>query len=108
MVPFVWSVRTTLKIGIDTRVTIGTQRLRPEKPPRTKVVLCLHLNAHFSVLASPPAKNTVPLHRSAKVKLSCFENYATGPRVMLALNTSLWLNCCVSWFAASKASVSVL
>lgn len=30
---FVWSVRTTLKIGPDGRVPIGTQRLRLEQPP---------------------------------------------------------------------------
>jgi hypothetical protein len=51
---YVWSVRTLLKIGADGRVPIGTQRLRLEKPPGTKVVLCLHPDGHHSVLAAPP------------------------------------------------------
>jgi hypothetical protein len=35
-------------------VPIATQRLRIEKPPATKVVLCLHPSGHHSVLAAPP------------------------------------------------------
>jgi len=34
---YVWSVRTTLKVGSDGRVPIGTQRLRLESPPGSKV-----------------------------------------------------------------------
>jgi hypothetical protein len=51
---YVWSARTTIKIGPDGRVPIGTQRLRIEQPPGTKVVLCLHPTGHHSVLAAPP------------------------------------------------------
>jgi len=51
---YIWSVRTTLKVGSDGRVPIGTQRLRIEKPPQTKVVHCLHPSGHYSVLAAPP------------------------------------------------------
>lgn len=57
---FVWSIRTTLKIGTDGRVPIGTQRLRLEKPPGTKVVLCLHPDGHHSVLAAPPDAQQKP------------------------------------------------
>ncbi len=57
---FVWSVRTTLKVGTDGRVPIGTQRLRLEKPPGTKVVLCLHPDGHHSVLAAPPEAQQKP------------------------------------------------
>jgi hypothetical protein len=53
---YVWSVRTPIKVGTDGRVPIGTQRLRIEKPPGTKVVLCLHPSGHHSVLASAPSK----------------------------------------------------
>jgi hypothetical protein len=53
---YVWSVRTSIKVGADGRVPIGTQRLRLEKPPGTKVVLCLHPSGHHSVLASAPSK----------------------------------------------------
>ena len=59
--PYVWSVRTTLKIGPDGRVPIGTQRIRLEYPRGAKVVLCLHPTGHHSVLAAPPEKNTKPL-----------------------------------------------
>jgi hypothetical protein len=59
--PYVWSVRTAIKIGMDGRVPIGTQRLRIERPPGTKVVLCLHTTGHHSVLAAPPLATEKPL-----------------------------------------------
>jgi hypothetical protein len=58
--PYVWSLRTTLKVGTDGRVPIGTQRLRIERPPGTKIVLCLHPTGHHSVLAAPPDRNQKP------------------------------------------------
>jgi hypothetical protein len=57
---YVWSVRTLIKVGSDGRVPIGTQRLRIEKPPETKVVLCLHPSGHYSVLAAPPDPKQKP------------------------------------------------
>jgi hypothetical protein len=58
---YVWSVRTLLKVGSDGRVPIGSQRLRIEKPPGTKVVLCLHPTGHHSVLASAPEPKQQPV-----------------------------------------------
>jgi len=58
---YVWSVRTPIKVGPDGRVPIGTQRLRLEKPPGSKVVLCLHPSGHRSVLAAPPQAGGKPL-----------------------------------------------
>lgn len=58
---YVWSVRTTIKVGTDGRVPIGTQRLQLEKPPGSKVVLCLHPSGHHSVLAAPPDAAEKPL-----------------------------------------------
>ena len=58
---YVWSVRTVIKVGSDGRVPIGTQRLRIEKPPQTKVVLCLHTCGHHSVLAAPPDPKQKPV-----------------------------------------------
>jgi hypothetical protein len=58
---YVWSVRTPIKVGTDGRVPIGTQRLRLEKPPGSKVVLCLHPSGHHSVLAAPPHAGEKPL-----------------------------------------------
>jgi hypothetical protein len=59
--PYVWSVRTLIKTGTDGRVPIGTQRLRIERPPGTKVVLCLHPSGHHSVLAAPPNVKEKPI-----------------------------------------------
>ena len=56
-----WSVRTLIKVGSDGRVPIGTQRLRIEKPPATKVVLCFHPCGHYSVLAAPPDAKQKPV-----------------------------------------------
>jgi hypothetical protein len=58
---YVWSVRTPIRVGTDGRVPIGTQRLRLEKPPGSKVVLCLHPSGHHSVLTAPPDAQEKPL-----------------------------------------------
>lgn len=58
---YVWSLRTPIKVGSDGRVPIGTQRLRIEKPPQTKVILCLHPTGHHSVLASAPNPKQKPV-----------------------------------------------
>ena len=57
---FVWSVRTSLRVGSDGRVPIGAERLRVEKPPGTRVVLCLHPTGHHSVLAAAPDPKQYP------------------------------------------------
>ncbi len=59
--PYVWSLRTSLKIGSDGRVPIGDQRIRLEHSPGSKVVLCLHPTGHRSVLAAPPHKEQKPI-----------------------------------------------
>ena len=59
--PYVWSVRTQIKVGDDGRVPIGNQRLRLEKPPRTKVILCQHPADHHSVLAHAPDPQQKPI-----------------------------------------------
>jgi hypothetical protein len=58
---YVWSVRTSLKVGTDGRVPIGTQRLRIEKPPGTTVVLCLHPSGLHSVLTAQPDPKQKPM-----------------------------------------------
>ena len=58
--PYVWSQRTEIKVGDDGRVPIGTQRLRLEVPPRTKVILCVHPDGHHSVLTAQPSHKTKP------------------------------------------------
>ena len=58
--PYVWSIRTSLKVGPDGRVPIGTERLRLEKAPGTKVILCFHPSGHHSVLAAQPDPKRQP------------------------------------------------
>ena len=52
--PYVWSVRTPIRVGSDGRVPLGTQRLRVETAPGTRVILCRHPTGHYSVLAAAP------------------------------------------------------
>lgn len=59
--PYVWSVRTTVKVGPDGRVPVGPQRLRVEAAPGTKVILCQHPTGHHSVLAAPPDPTLKPV-----------------------------------------------
>lgn len=58
--PYIWSQRTTLKVASDGRIPIGSQRLRLQVPPGTRVVHCQHPNGDYSVLRHPPTKNTRP------------------------------------------------
>jgi hypothetical protein len=59
--PFVWSVRTPIKVGPDGRVPVGTQLFRVEAPPATKLILCHHPSGHHSVLAHKPDPKTKPV-----------------------------------------------
>lgn len=59
--PFIWSFRTAVKVGSDGRVPVGSQLVRVQVAPGSKVVLCHHPSGHHSVLASPPHPKTKPL-----------------------------------------------
>jgi len=59
--PYVWSARTTVRVGPDGRVPVGAQRLRVEVAPGTKVQLCAHPNGHHSVLLHAPHPKTKPV-----------------------------------------------
>lgn len=59
--PYIWAVRKTLRSGDDGRIPIGPHRVRLEVPPRTPLTLCFHPSGHTSVLAQPPAPNTLPI-----------------------------------------------
>ena len=74
---YVWSVRTPLNIGPAGRVPIGTQRLQMERPPASRVGLCLHPDGHHSVLAAQPDPHINPCSSSpiAPNEHSCFANY---------------------------------
>lgn len=59
--PYVWSQRTSVRVGEDRRVAVGAQRVRLEAAAGTRVVLCQHPSGHHTVLASPPAQETKPV-----------------------------------------------
>jgi hypothetical protein len=56
-----WSVRPTLNLGPAGRGPIGTPRLRMERPPGSRGVLCRHPDGHHSVLAAPPDPQQKPV-----------------------------------------------
>jgi len=58
--PYVWSQRTLIKVGSDGRVPIGSQRMRVEASPSTKVVHCIHPTGHISVLLKEPHPESTP------------------------------------------------
>ena len=57
---YVWSVRTPLRVGTDGRLQIGSQRLRVDQEPGSKVVRCQHWNGDVSVLLAPPTHGKLP------------------------------------------------
>ena len=59
--PYVWSVQTSTRTGLDGRIPIGAHPVRLEIPPRSKVILCHHPSGHYSVLAAPPKPETLPV-----------------------------------------------
>jgi hypothetical protein len=58
---YVWSVRPTLNLGPAGRVPIGTPRLRMERLPGSRGVLCLHPDGHHSGLAAQPDPQQKPV-----------------------------------------------
>jgi hypothetical protein len=58
--PFVWSLRTSVRVNAQGYVPIDTQCVRLEAAPGTRVVVCYHPSGHHSVLAHHPKPNTHP------------------------------------------------
>ena len=66
--PYVWSVRSSILVGPDGRVPIGTQRLRIQAPPRTRLIHCQLPNGDITILRHHPdhaAKPSILLHLQA-------------------------------------------
>jgi hypothetical protein len=66
--PYVWSIRSQTRVDSDGRIALGSQRLRIDQPPSTRVIRCIHPNGDLSVLLAPPSKLKNPvllLHSSA-------------------------------------------
>ena len=59
--PYVWSQRSSAKVGSDGRISVGSQRLRIERPPGSSVTRCLHPNGDVSVLLHPPKHGHLPI-----------------------------------------------
>ena len=58
--PYIWSVRTPLKVGPDGRVPVGSQRLRVGVSAGTRVIHCQHPNGSISFLAQEPKAGQRP------------------------------------------------
>lgn len=59
--PYVWSLRTELKVGIDCTVPVGSHRLKIPLNPRTKVTRCEHTDGSYTFLAKPPGEGGKPI-----------------------------------------------
>jgi hypothetical protein len=58
--PYLWSLRTPLRVAPDRRVPVGSQRLRVEVGAGTQVVHCQHSDGSISVLAHEPKARERP------------------------------------------------
>ena len=59
--PFVWSVRTPIKVTSEGRVPIGSQLLTVHARPGAKLILCHHPSGHHSVLTDKPNQKAKPV-----------------------------------------------
>jgi hypothetical protein len=59
--PYLWSLRKHVVVGSDGRVPAGTQRLRIEVPPHTRVVQCLHPDGTITYLRQEPRQGGKPI-----------------------------------------------
>ncbi|MFO1498058.1 MAG: hypothetical protein U1G07_06630 [Verrucomicrobiota bacterium] len=58
--PYIWSVRTPIKVGTDGRVPVGHERLRVPTSPGHRVVHCQHPDGSVSILAHEPKAGERP------------------------------------------------
>jgi hypothetical protein len=58
--PYVFSQRTTIKVSSEGKVPAGSQWLRVECSPGTRVIRCHHPNGDISILREPPQKGKMP------------------------------------------------
>lgn len=58
--PYIWSLRTPIKVGPDGRVPVGHQRLRVGVSAGTRVIHCQHSNDSISILAHEPKTGERP------------------------------------------------
>ncbi|MEI7591272.1 MAG: hypothetical protein WCJ49_08205, partial [Deltaproteobacteria bacterium] len=53
---YLWSRRSSIRVGDDGRVPVAGQRFTVSAPPRSRLILCLHTNGSISILAKKPEK----------------------------------------------------
>ena len=58
--PYIWSVRTLLKVGPDGRVSVGTERLRVRVSAGARVVHRRQPNGTVTILAREPKAGERP------------------------------------------------
>lgn len=58
--PFVWSLRTSVRVTPQSRVGLGSDSIRIEAAPGSRVVLCQHPSGHHSIISHHPHPNTRP------------------------------------------------
>ncbi len=58
--PFVWSLRTSVRVSPQGLVPVGTQSYPVSAPPGSRVILCQHPSGHHSVISHHPQLNTRP------------------------------------------------
>lgn len=58
--PYIWSLRTPLKVGPDGRVPVGSERLRVPAAVGSRIVHCQHPNGAISILAREPKQGEHP------------------------------------------------
>jgi len=59
--PFVWSLRTRVRVGDDGKVPVGSQRMTIDAPPRSTVLRCLRPDGDLYYLLHPPNPDTKPI-----------------------------------------------
>jgi len=57
---FIWSSRSTTKVGDDGKVPVRHLRLSIDAPPRSKVLRCILPSGDIFFLKHPPAQNSLP------------------------------------------------
>jgi transposase InsO family protein len=59
--PYVWSLRTELKVGLDGMVPVGATRIGISVAPGRRVTRCEHTDGSYTFLAKPPGQGGKPI-----------------------------------------------
>lgn len=72
--PYIWSLRTTVKVDIDGTVPVGTQRVKTNFLLGKRLTRCEHPDGSFTFLANPPSSGGKP------IVLLRYENHPSNPK----------------------------